>query len=148
MGDRLLSELALGTLFPEVEFIMNNRPTVAASIDPADLEALTPNHFLLQRKVTGLPPGVFVNVDHLGRKQWRKVQYLTDVLWKRWISEYLPTLTVREKWLKDQRNVRVGDLGRVTEIFLGRDSRVRSTKVKTSTTELHRPVVKLRLLDG
>ena len=79
VGDRLLSEFSLRTLFTEVEFIMNNRPIVAASDDPADLEALIPNHFLLQRKVTGLPPGVFVKEDHLGRKQWKKIQYLTDV---------------------------------------------------------------------
>jgi len=81
VGDRLPSEFALRTLFTEVEFIMN-RPIVAASDDPADLEALTPNHFLLQRKVAGLPPGVFIREDHLGREQWRKVQYLTDVLEK------------------------------------------------------------------
>ena len=78
-GDRLLSEFALRTLLTEVEFIMNNRPIVAASDDPADLEALTPNHFFLQRKVTDLPPGVFVKEDYLGSKQWRKVQSLTDV---------------------------------------------------------------------
>ena len=160
VGDRLLSEIALRTLFTEVEFIMNNRPIVAASDDPADLEALTPNHFLLQRKAAGLPPGIFIREDHLGRKQWRKMQYLTDVFWKRWISEYLPTLFERKKWLKNQRNVRVGDivlileenvprnkwnLGHVTEVFVGRDSRVRSAKVKTSSTELYRPVVKLSL---
>jgi len=40
------------------------------------------------------------------------------------------------------------NLGRVTEVFVGRDSRVRSAKVKTSSTELHSPVVKLCLLDG
>ena len=40
--DRLLSEFALQTLFTEVEFIMNNRPILAASDDPADLESLTP----------------------------------------------------------------------------------------------------------
>ncbi|KAL9961073.1 hypothetical protein ACROYT_G029954 [Oculina patagonica] len=45
----------------------------SASDDPADLEALTPNHFLLQRKVSGLPPGIFVKEEHLGRKQWRKL---------------------------------------------------------------------------
>ena len=113
--------------------------------------------------MTGLPPGVFVKGDHLDKKQWRKVQYLTDVFWKRWISEYLLTLTEREKWLKDQRNVKVGDLvlileenvprgkwnlGRISEVFVGRNSRVQSAKVKTSNTELHCPVVKLCLLDG
>ena len=50
------------------------------------------------------------------------------------LEENLP----RNKW----------SLGRVTEVFVGRDSRVRSAKVKTSNTELHRPVVKLCLLDG
>ena len=39
------------------------------------------------------------------------------------------------------------NLGRVTEVFVGRDSRVRSAKVKTPSTELHRPIVKLCLLD-
>ena len=103
VGDRLLSEFASRTLLTEVEFIMNNRPIVAASDDPTDLEALTPNHFLLQRKVAVLPPGVFVKEDHLGRKQWRKVQYLTDAFWKRWISEYLPTLTEEEMAKKSTR---------------------------------------------
>jgi len=40
------------------------------------------------------------------------------------------------------------NLGRVTDVFVGQDSRVRSAKVKTSSTELHRPVVKLCLVDG
>ena len=72
VGDRLLSEFALRTLFTEVEFIMNNRPIVAASDDPADLEALTPNHFLLQRKVTGLPPGNFRQGRSFGQKAVEK----------------------------------------------------------------------------
>ena len=52
VGDRLLSKFALRTLFNEVEFVTNNRPIVAVSDDPADLEALNLNHFLLRRKVT------------------------------------------------------------------------------------------------
>ena len=50
------------------------------------------------------------------------------------LEENLP----RNKW----------NLGHVTEVFVGLDSRVRSAKVKTSSTELHRPVVSLCLLDG
>ena len=72
VGDRLLSEFALRTLSTEVEFIINNRPIVAASDDPADLEALTPNHFLLQRKVTGLPPGNFRQGRSFGQKAVEK----------------------------------------------------------------------------
>ena len=66
------------------------------------------------------------------------------------------------KWLKDQRNVRVRDLmlileenlprnkwtdlGRVTEV--GRDiQECDPLRLRLLTTELHRPVVKLCLLD-
>ena len=70
--------------------------------------------------------------DYLSRKQWRKVQYLTDLFWKRWILEYLPNLQERQKWFRIRRNVQAGDLvifresgltrnkwslGQVTEVF-------------------------------
>ena len=50
VGERLLSEFALRTLFTEVKFIMNNRPIVAASDGPADLEALTPQSLLAAKE--------------------------------------------------------------------------------------------------
>ena len=163
IGDRLLNEFALRTLLAEIEFIMNNRPLVPASDDPADLEALTPNHFLLQRKVHGLPPGVFVKQDYLCRKQWRKVQYLTELFWERWSVEYLHRLQERYKWLRPKRNLQTGELviikeddlprnkwilGRVSEVFAGRNGMVRSAKIKTAAAELHRPITKLCLLEG
>ena len=72
-GDQLLSEFALRTFLAEVEAVMNGRPLCAVSDDPADLEPLTPNHLLLQRKLVGLPAGIFTKEDRLGRRQWRKV---------------------------------------------------------------------------
>ena len=131
---------------------MNNRPLVAASEDPEDLEPLTPNHFLLQRRISGLPPGTFVKEDYLGRKQWRKVQYLTDLFWKRWIQENLPKLQERQKWFQERRNIEVDDLvimketglarnkwppGRITKVFPGPDGRIRSAKIRTTTGEFH-----------
>jgi hypothetical protein len=35
---------------------------------------------------------------------------LANSFWKRWISEYLPTLQLRQKWRKQARNVQVKDL--------------------------------------
>ena len=84
VADRLLSDIELRTLLAEVESIVNNRPITAVSDDPEDCSALTPNHFLLQ-KATQLPPGVFVKEDSFSRKRWRKVQFLADHYWKRWI---------------------------------------------------------------
>ncbi|XP_064647116.1 uncharacterized protein LOC135499969 [Lineus longissimus] len=162
-GGYLLTDNGLRTLLAEAEAIMNGRPLCPVSEDPKDFEALTPNHFLVQRKLVGLPPGVFVKEDGLLRKEWRKVQWAAELFWQRWLKEYLPSLQHRQKWRTTQRDVRVGDLvllvedgvkrgqwplGRVTKVVCGQDNHVRSAFVKTKHTELHRPIVKMCLLEA
>ena len=88
---------------------------------------------------------------------------MTDIFWKRWLKEYLPTLSVQEKWINPRRFLTSGDLvlicdenilrgnwplGRVIEVHDGKDGDVRSEKVRTSSTILTRPVTKLRFLEG
>ena len=159
-GDGLLSDIELRTLLAEVEAIVNNHPITPVSDHPDDYSVLTPNHFLLQR-ATQLPPGVFVSEDLFSRKR-RKVQFLADHYWKRWIREYVPTLQRRPKWVKLRRNVRIGDLvllaedkvvcnrwpmGRVVEVFTGEDGGVQSARVKTAGSVFHHPVTKICLLE-
>ena len=161
LGDGLLNDLELRTFLAEIESIVNNRPITAVSDDPADFAALTPNHFLLQR-ATQLPPGVFVSEDKFSRRRWRKVQFLVDHYWKRWVREYLPALQRRPKWVKLRRNVQPGDLvliaednmvrnrwrlGRVVEVFTGQDGGVRSARIKTANGVFHRPITKICLLE-
>lgn len=55
----------------EVEAIVNGRPITKSSDDPLDAEALTPNHLLLLRPGSKLPPGVFVKEDSYSRRRWR-----------------------------------------------------------------------------
>ena len=47
-------------------------------------------------------------------KNWeqelKKLQAYTSLFWKRWLSEYLPTLSPRTKWTNKQQNFAVGDL--------------------------------------
>ncbi|XP_064624606.1 uncharacterized protein LOC135486053 [Lineus longissimus] len=161
-GTNLLNDEGLRTLFAEVEAILNSRPLTATSEDVRDCEPLTPNHFLLQRKITGLPPGIFVKQDGLFRKEWRKVQYLTELFWERWMYEYLPNLQKRDKWSKQRRNVQEGDvvllkednltrnqwpLARVMKVFPGADGMVRSALVKIATSEYQRPIAKMCLIE-
>lgn len=96
VGDGLLIDLEPRTLLAEVESIVNNRPITAVLDDSTDFTALTPNHFLLQR-ATQLPHGVFVSDDKFSRGQWRKVHFLMDHYWNRWVREYLPALPRRPK---------------------------------------------------
>ena len=37
-------------------------------------------------------------------------RFETDLLWRRWVKEYLPTLTRRTKWFKQQLFLNVGDV--------------------------------------
>ena len=97
--DRILTDFQMMTVFTEVENIVYNMPLTANSDNVKDVDALSPNYFLIGRN--------FCNNNHLGetrasdlcsRKRWRKVQLLTQHFWSCWLKEYLPTLTRRVKW--------------------------------------------------
>lgn len=63
LKEQTLDDESLLTYMCEVEAILNSRPLVAVSDDPTDLETLTPNHLLLLRESTPLPPGIFKKED-------------------------------------------------------------------------------------
>ncbi|XP_044760231.1 uncharacterized protein LOC123317687 [Coccinella septempunctata] len=151
---RLKDELLL-TLFAEIENMINTRPITKVSNDPDDWEALTPNHFLLGTS-NGDCFGEMGNIEL--KREWRKVQRITNEYWKRWMKEYLPRLTKRNVWCNDSKPITKGDiviiiednvlrnswkLGRVEEVFPGPDVRIRVANVKTKNGILKRPVTKL-----
>ena len=82
-----LDDESLYTLFCEVEIILNARPITSMSDDVQDIDGLTPNHLLLL--ISGsLTVGDF-SEDNYCRKRWRQIQFLADLFWKRWKSEYM-----------------------------------------------------------
>ena len=86
LKNRSPNDEGLSTLMCEVEAILNSRLLTKVSDDPNDLQALSPNHLLLLRAGPECPPGIFAKNG--GRRQ---VQYLSDMFWKRWTKEYLPS---------------------------------------------------------
>ncbi|XP_043220281.1 uncharacterized protein LOC122380842 [Amphibalanus amphitrite] len=157
-----VTDEALQTVLTEVEAVVNGRPLTHVSTEVDDLEAITPNHLLLGRRVTCLPPGVFDNGESASRRIWRQTQALTDQFWTRWLKEYVPSLTCRRKWTRDMRNLAPGDLvliaednvprgqwplGRVIEVMPGPDGRVRSARLRARGGTVHRPATKICLLE-
>lgn len=71
---------------------------------------MTPNHFLIGGASPNNPPGKFEEREVNSRERWRMAQALTDMLWRRWRKEYLPSLTTLSKWNKEQRNLQEGDI--------------------------------------
>ena len=162
LGAHVVTDVVLQTLLTEVERILNGRALTANSDDPSDYEPLTHAHFLMQRKIICLPPGVFDKSD-MYKKKWRQVQYLANLFWERWLKEYLPSFQTRAKWRKALPNIkhnalvlRVNDntprghwkLGRVTETCPGPDGLVGTVKVKTKDSVYVRPIQKLCLLEN
>ena len=98
------------------------------------------------------------------KKRCKQVQVIANHVHKRWLKEYLPSLTVRHKWLTTGQMVQEGDLallindnaprprgqwelGRVIDTYPGEDLFVRAVKIKTAKGEYVRPVSKVCILE-
>lgn len=140
-----LTHEILVTLMAEVTAIVNARPLTAVSADPDNPVILTPAMLLTQKVTTPpIPPGQFGNSD-LFKAQWRRVQYLADVFWRRWKKEYISGLQDCRKWKTVKPNLQTGDvvllretpehrnnwpLGLITKTFPSEDGLVRKIEVR------------------
>lgn len=158
IGPHSLNIRQLDTLLKRIEACLNSRPLFPESVDPNDLNALTPGHFLTGGPLTALPSKDFTNIPDNRLKHWEASQKLVQSFWKRWSSEYLTTLQQRFKWREVKENLKVGDfviikeenlfptqwkLGRVQETQLGKDGLCRTATIKTATGLLKRAIAKL-----
>ena len=96
LGNRRLTDKIIATLFRLVEQSFNARPLVPAGADATDLDALTPNNFLLGTAGSSLPSHSNCNLDH--RKRYARAQVYSDVIWNRRLKEYVPIVNCRSKW--------------------------------------------------
>ena len=115
LGNQTVTDYVLDTVFAEVAALMNGHPLTHVSVDPEDLEPLTPNHFLLLRPQPHLPPSPAEKNREPSKKAWRHAQALIDQFWARWMQEYVPNLVEQRKWLTHRRNVRKNDIVLVIE---------------------------------
>lgn len=166
IGEQVVDEERLHTLFCEVEAIVNGRPITPTSNNIDDIEALTPLHILRPKTLPHCSLGGKDEepIGNIYQKGWKHAQFLADQFWKRWLRVYLPSLRQRQRQFKQLRNFQVGDvvlltdwnvprnqwgLGRVVEATPGEDGLVRKVRVRTAARKfLTRPVNKLCLLEG
>lgn len=153
---KIPSDELLRACLMEVTNIVNSRPLTYIPIEPETMEALTPTHFLVGSSTGIKPVGKFDDKVLLLRKNWQISQKVTDNFWKRWVSEYGPTLTRRTKWFRDTPSLQKGDvvvifdenchrnewpLGRVEDVILSKDGKARQAKIKTGKGQTYfRPV--------
>ena len=165
-----LNEESLGTLFAEVEAIVNSRPIVVETINDVNSEVtMSPSHILkMKSKFVMPPPDVFGKPDLYCRRRWRRIQHISNEFWSRWRKEFLVTLQERQKLREPQRNFSVGDivilqdeshrskwrLAKVIDVYKDKNGNVRSVQLYVGNSEsntlvsrvLVRPIPKIVLL--
>lgn len=146
----------------EAANIVNSRPLTHLPLSSEDELPLTPNHFLLGCPNTIQTVGPTDEKLWCLKKQWRISQALKNHFWSRFIRDFLPTLTRREKWCARVEPIKSGDLvlicedglargewrrGIIEDVILAKDGQVRSAFVRTNGGTLKRPASKLAVLD-
>ncbi|KAL4120429.1 hypothetical protein QTP88_013125 [Uroleucon formosanum] len=156
LGESRLTYEEMSTVLTRVEACLNSRPIISLSSDPSDLSYLTPGHFLIGDAITSVPERDETTTAVTPLERWRRVTQYSQLLWKRWSTEYLGQLQERTKWtqskgpnLKVVSVVLIRDtnlpplqwrLGRVLQIHAGSDGVSRSASVKTNFGEITRVV--------
>lgn len=158
-----LDDERLSTFMVQVERILNSRPITQINSGLSDPSPLTPNMLLLFRSNLPIPEAVCNSGENYCKRRWAQIQYMSDIFWKRWIKEYLPTLALRQKWLKGKLSVKKGDLvllrepncsrgmwpmALVEETMTSHDGIVRSCIVKRGKSKLKRALSSLCMLEA
>ncbi len=179
LGRSLLTLDELNTLVVEVEAVINDRPITYVPADVGDLEPLSPSMLANGRNITVLPHriitmddmndpdyGVSVNKCDM-QNRMKRLDMMYKHCWKRWRSEYLPTLreahALKSKCLGQSTNIiKVGDvvlvhsdndkrvqwpMAFVTKLNIGIDGLVRSVEIRTKHGISNRPIAKLYPLE-
>ncbi|XP_058448919.1 uncharacterized protein LOC131428878 [Malaya genurostris] len=151
------------TLLAQIEMCLNSRPLTPMPSDPADLEVLTPGHFLVGSNLQSVPEADLKAIPDNRLNHWQLTQKRLQTIWSRWYPEYLQQFQSRAtKGCNPPVSIDVGrivivkednippaswPLGRIIKCHPGPDGIVRVVTLQTATSkEVVRPVAKIALL--
>ena len=153
-----VTEEELTTALIMTEGIINGRPLTVKCEDPVEEVPLSPNNLIIAGWDGEHPGELTGSTKSRIVARWRYIQNLTEQFWCRWRKEVLISWRTREKWKRGEIRFLPGDnvwildenarrghwkVGRITQVFPGRDGVVRVVDVGVEG-KVHRiPVNKL-----
>ncbi|XP_055680290.1 uncharacterized protein LOC129788348 [Lutzomyia longipalpis] len=161
IGTTILTFEELSTVISQIEAILNSRPLTPLPAGPDEQPALCPGHFTTLKPLVMMPSQDFTNINPGLLTRWQLCQKLLQQFAIRWKKEYLQTLQRRNKWTKEEENIKPGDvvliseddmppyawpLAVVDQVHPGRDGKCRVATVRTAKGVYTRAVQKLSKL--
>ncbi|XP_063391167.1 uncharacterized protein LOC134676697 [Cydia fagiglandana] len=147
------------TVLSETEACLNSRPLCPIdNSDPENAEILTPGHFLIGEAPIVVPAADYKECKIHTLSRWQLTQKLLADFWRRWQDEYLSRLQQRPKWLKKEKEFKIGDivliktdnlppgkwsLGRIIDKHPAEDGFTRVYSVKSGSAVVKRSISKL-----
>jgi len=105
----IYDDFGLKAVLCEIINMINSRPVAILSEHDSDHLILTPNFFIMGRQnAQSVPPEAVV--PKTLTQQWRDIKMIANILWEKWLKEYLPVLTSREKWIEKSTPLEIGDI--------------------------------------
>lgn len=161
IGDIVLTFEELSTVLVQIEAVLNSRPLCPLSDDVSDLSVLTPGHFLIGEAPTTIPEPSLSALPTTRLSRWQLLRQRVEHFWKRWSSECLQRYQAITKWHHPNNVIQEGSmvlltderyppakwpLARVVKLHKGTDGLTRVVTLRTTTSELKRPIAKLCVL--
>lgn len=158
MGNAHLTFEEIGTLFAQIEAILNSRPLCPMSSSPDDLLSLSPGHFIIGRPLNALPTPNLEDCNPNILLRYARLEQIRQKFWRKWQKEYITELQQRTKWKRDTTKLKIGDmvllhednvpplswrLGRVEKLYPGRDGISRVADIYTVRGSVRRPLIRL-----
>ncbi|GFV30805.1 integrase catalytic domain-containing protein [Trichonephila clavipes] len=133
--------------------MINSRPITYVGSETEEPIPLTPAHFIIGKRITSLPPvRLHIDANLSSRKCLIKAfnyrEKLMRSFWSRWKNEYLLNLrSVHSSTFQNASQFKINDvvlikddqlprnfwkLGKILEIFPGRDGKMRACKISLS----------------
>ena len=93
LGNADITDEEMITAVTGAESLINSRPLTYQSANPDDDILITPNHFLHGRLGGEFAPDSVGKEDFHPKKKWRRLKEIVRRFWKRWMKEWLPSIT-------------------------------------------------------
>lgn len=90
----------------DIKEILNNPFFLPLSHDPNSMVVFTPSHCLIGRPIASItqPDSTKVNENRLSNSH--VIARMTQIIWKKWKTDYLSHLQRRTKWLFEKENIK------------------------------------------